>query len=409
MTTPSTPASPASATPSSPSRRKPLLLAISAIFVLAAAGYGAWWMTSGRYHEQTDNAYVSGNVIQITPQVAGTVVSIHADDTDQVKAGQPLVKLDPADAENALAQAEAELAQAVRQVRGLYAMDESLAASLNQREAELARARADLARRQPLLGSGAVADEDILHAREAVAVAEAAVTALRKQQEAAHAQVDQTRLAQHPTVSRAAARVQDAWLNLARTQVLAPSQGFVARRGVQVGQKVAAGAPLMALVPLDQVWVDANFKESQLRHMRIGQPVTLTADIYGSNQVFHGTVTGLSAGTGAAFSLLPAQNATGNWIKVVQRVPVRVRLDAQELSEHPLRVGLSMEAEVDTRDQSGPQLATGSTTETVASTHLYADAASQARARVAEIIAANGGATTAPGRPIAQHATDPRP
>jgi len=377
-------------TPTAPNpKRKPLLLALSALFAAGAIAYGAWWALDGRYHQHTDNAYVAGNVIQITPQISGTVQSIHADDTDRVEAGQVLVRFDQADAQTALDQAEADLAQSVRQVRGLYANDGALGANLAQREAELARAKADLARRQSLEGTGAVSAEEIQHAREAVNVAESALAALHKQQESSHALVDNTTLENHPTVAKAAARVREAYLALERTRILAPATGFIAKRSVQVGQKVAPGNPLMALVPLDQVWVDANFKESQLRDMRIGQPVTLSADIYGGGVEFHGQVAGLAAGTGAAFALLPAQNATGNWIKVVQRVPVRIRLDPKELAEHPLRIGLSMEAEVDTKDQSGRQLAQGSQAATVASTNVFADKTRQAEQRVAEIIAAN--------------------
>ena len=370
-------------------KRKPLLIALGALFATCGVAYAAWWAVDGRYHEHTDNAYVAGNVIQITPQITGTVQSIHADDTDRVEAGKVLVRFDQADAETALAQAEADLAQSVRQVRGLYANDGALNANLAQREAELARAKADLSRRQSLEGTGAVSAEEIQHAREAVNVAESALAALHKQQESSHAQVDNTTLESHPAVAKAAARVREADLALQRTQILAPATGFIAKRNVQVGQKVAPGAPLMALVPLEQVWVDANFKESQLRDMRIGQPVTLTADIYGSSVEYHGQVAGLAAGTGAAFALLPAQNATGNWIKVVQRVPVRIRLDAKELNAHPLRVGLSMEAQVDTKDQSGQQLAQGSQAATVASTNVFADSAKAADERIAAIIAAN--------------------
>lgn len=370
-------------------KRKPLLIAVIALFSLAGLAYGSWWWFAGRYHEHTDNAYVGGNIIQITPQIAGTVQSIHADDTDRVETGQTLVRFDETDAKLALEQAEAELAQSVRQVRGLFANDGALLASIAQRQSELSKARNDFSRRKSLEGSGAVSGEEIQHAQESVQNAEAALAALQKQQESSRAMIDHTTLQNHPGIAKAAARVREAYLAWSRASIAAPATGFIAKRNVQVGQKVAPGTPLMALIPLDQVWVDANFKESQLRDMRIGQPVKLYADIYGKEVTFHGTVTGLAAGTGAAFALLPAQNASGNWIKVVQRLPVRIRLDPKELAAHPLRIGLSLEAEIDTRDSSGAQLAVGSKNETVTSTGIFAPQAHAADTRIAEIIKAN--------------------
>ena len=340
--------------------------------------------------EHTDDAYVAGNVVQITPQVAGTVVSIDADDTQLVKAGQALVRLDPSDARVALQQAEAQLGQSVREVRALYAGGSALEASIKQREADLVKARDDLARRQQIAGTGAVAGEEIDHARAALRAAETAVFTAREQLGTNRVQTSGTRIETHPTVQRAAARVEETYLALARTAVPAPIGGLVARRSVQIGQRVAAGAPLMAVVPLEQVWVDANFKESQLRRMRIGQPVTVTADMYGSSVEYHGKVAGLAAGTGAAFALLPAQNASGNWIKVVQRVPVRVTLDAQELAAHPLRIGLSMQVEVDMREGGDAPLSAAAPA-LVARTEVFADPAKAARERIRSIISANNG------------------
>jgi membrane fusion protein (multidrug efflux system) len=349
-----------------------------------------------RYHETTDDAYVSGNVVEITPQISGTVVAIGADDTQFVKAGQPLVRLDRADAQVALDEADAELGRTVRDVRNLYATSAQLAADVALKETELARAQSDLERRSRLGASGAVSGEELQHARDAVRVAEAALAAARQQLAANRARVDGTTIDNHPQVRAAAAAVRNAYLTYSRTELPAPVSGFVARRNVQLGQRVSPGTALMAVVPLDEVWVDANFKEPQLATLRVGQPVRLTADLYGSHVAFHGHVAGFGAGTGSAFSVLPAQNATGNWIKIVQRVPVRIALDSRELAAHPLQIGLSMRVDVDVHDESGarlPQLAgsaSGWSTTVFGSTERAADA------RVAAIIAANApGATPA--------------
>jgi len=380
-------------------RRKLWLAIVAGAFVAIGAAYGAYWATVLRYSQSTDDAYVNGNVVQITPQISGTVVSIAADDTQFVKAGQPLVRLDQADAKVALDQAEAQLAKTVREVRNLFATTAQLQAAVQLRQTDLSQAQADLARRVQLGKSGAVSGEELQHARDAVKGAESALLAAQQQLAANRARIDRTTLEDHPDVRNAAAAVRNAYLNYARTTLPAPVSGFVARRNVQLGQRVSPGAPLMAVVPLDQVWVDANFKEPQLAGMRVGQPVTLTADLYGSNIRYHGKVIGFGAGTGSAFSLLPAQNATGNWIKIVQRVPVRVALDARELGEHPLQIGLTMKAVVDMHDGSGvrlPQLASNNvayTTDVFQSTDVSADA------RVQAIIAANDstGAFSSPG------------
>lgn len=376
-------------TPVQSARRKPLLI-LAALVLLASLAYTAWWALVARYHEHTDNAYVSGNLVQITPQTSGTVLSILADDTDYVTAGQPLVLLDPADARVALEQAEADLAQQVRQARNLFASRAAAAAQLAVRQAELTRAEADLARRQQAAG-GAVAQEELAHAESAVLTARAAQASAKEQLSASEAQTEGTTPAEHPAVQRAAAKVREAHLAMTRAMLPAPVSGYVAKRSVQVGQRIQPGAPLMAIVPLTGLWVEANFKESQLARMRIGQPVTLRADVYGSQVEYHGKVLGLGAGTGGVFSLLPAQNATGNWIKVVQRVPVRVSLDAAELAAHPLRVGLSMLAEVDLHDQSGPVLGTTPRQAPALQTTVFGATDPQAEQRIARIIAANLG------------------
>jgi membrane fusion protein, multidrug efflux system len=396
---------PAAAAPTGNPRRKKALTGLAAAVVVAGLGWGAYeWLVASHY-ESTDNAYVQGNVIQITPQVGGTVMAIYADDTDFVKAGQPLVKLDPADAKVALDQAESNLAQTVRQVRTLYANNGSLAAQVQLREADIAKAQSDVARanddlnrRQSLVGNGAVSKEELNHAqtqladaKSALAAAQASVSAAREQLASNQAMTEGTNVEQHPSVQAAAGKVREAWLAAQRAALPAPVDGYVAKRTVQLGQRVAAGAPLMSIIPLNQVWVDANFKEVQLRKIRLGQPVKLTADVYGKKVEYHGTVEGLGAGTGSAFALLPAQNATGNWIKVVQRVPVRVALDANEVAKNPLRVGLSMDAEVDVSKQDGKTLADAPRSSPVAQTQVFSSVDNGAEAEVRRVIVANAG------------------
>ncbi len=340
----------ATAAPGATKRQK-ILRTIAIIFALIGLGWWLYWTLFARYVEETDDAYVQGNVVQITPQIAGTVTQIYADDTDVVKPGQVLMRLDTGDTNVALAQAEAALAQTVRQVRTLYATTSQGNANLAVRQTELKRAQDDLVQRQSLTGTGAISEEEIRHAQNAVVVAKAAVAVAQEQLNASQALTQGASVAKHPNVQGAAARVREALLAQERTTLYAPIGGQVVKRNAQVGQRVNAGTPAMAIVAPDQLWVDANFKEGQLRKMQIGQPVTLTADLYGSQVEYSGKVVGFAAGTGAAFALLPAQNATGNWIKVVQRVPVRIALDAKQLAAHPLRIGLSMHVEVNLHKQ----------------------------------------------------------
>ncbi|MCQ0030406.1 HlyD family secretion protein [Burkholderia glumae] len=380
-------------------KRKRMMTILIALIVLAAIAYGVYYFLVARFHETTDDAYVNGNVVQITPQVMGTVIAVNADDTQTVTAGAPLVVLDPADARVALQQAEANLAQTVRQVRGLFVNDDQYRAQVALRETDLSKAQDDLRRRLAVAQTGAVSQEEIAHARDAVKAAQASVDAARQQLASNRALTANTTVADHPNVLAAAAKVRDAYLANARNMLPAPVTGYVAKRSVQVGQRVAPGTPLMSVVPLNGVWVEANFKEVQLTHMRIGQPVELTADIYGSSVKYHGKVVGFSAGTGSAFSLLPAQNATGNWIKVVQRLPVRIALDPQQLQQHPLRIGLSMQVDVDIKDDSGGEL--GKVPNTVYQTDVFAKYGDAADAEIARIIAQNAGgappAATKPG------------
>jgi membrane fusion protein, multidrug efflux system len=365
--------------------------------VVALIG-GLVWLTHellvSRYHQTTDDAYISSDLVQITSEVPGTVIAVNVDDTQSVERGQVLAELDPADAQVAINGAEAQLARAVRNVRGLFAQRDQLQAQIAQRVADLKRAQDDLDRRQGLLADGAVSGEELSHSRDALAVARAGLDAAHEQLNATEAQIQGTTIQTHPHVLDAEAAVRNAALALHRTELRAPVSGVIAKRSVQLGQRVAAGSPLMALVPLSDVWVDANFKEAQLRTMRVGQPVRLHADLYGSDVVFHGRLAGMSAGSGSAFALLPAQNASGNWIKIVQRVPVRIALDPQELKAHPLRVGLSMTVDVDVHDTSGP-VVSDQVRNVPQPTQASAGDDPELQARIDRIVALNAGQSRA--------------
>ncbi|SFB94990.1 HlyD family efflux transporter periplasmic adaptor subunit [Collimonas sp. OK412] len=401
MTTPNqTPENPSPAAPAPAAngngKRRSLLIGVTIALIIVLLAYGIWWFIYARHYENTDDAYVGGNVVQVTPQVGGTVLAINTDDTELVQAGKPLVELDKADAKVALDQAEAQLAQTVRQVRTLFVNNNALVSNVTARTSELDRARADLARRQQLISTGAVSKEELDHAKVAVQGAEAALQAAREQLASNRVLTDHTSVEQHPNVQNAAAQVRNAYINLARTTLLAPTTGYVAKRSVQVGQRVAAGTPLLSIVPLNALWVDANFKEVQINNMRIGQPVSLKSDLYGSKIEYHGKVVGLAAGTGSAFALLPAQNASGNWIKIVQRIPVRISLDPKDLESHPLRIGVSMDATVDIAQTEGTSLTAGTARTTPAyTTDVFDKSGQEADARIASIIAANNNAAAA--------------
>ena len=384
-----------------PARKRLLLLATGA-FVLIAIAYGIWWALFGAHFENTDDAYVHGNLVQITPQVPGTIVAIEADDTETVSAGQPLVRLDSADTDVALQQAQAKLAQTVRQVRTYYVQNDALAADVDLRsadivraQAELARAQSDVSRRQQLAKSGGVSGEEILHAEAALKSAQSGLAQAKAALAAARAKLATNQaLTGAPTWpgTRTCSRPSPAcampgWRNRAPC---CPRRSVAWWRAAAPGRPACRpGAALMTVVPLDQVWVEANFKEGQLRKMRIGQPVKMNADLYGTSVTYHGTIAGLDAGTGSAFALLPAQNATGNWIKVVQRVPVRITLDPEDLKKHPLRVGLSMEVEVDVGKQDGEPLTQAERKEPAWSTRAFEPAHGEIDAMVAKIIRDN--------------------
>ncbi len=367
-----------------------LLRLLGVVVLLAAISWGLWYFLDGRWYESTDDAYVNGNVVQITPQVPGSVVSIGADDGDLVHAGDALVRLDPSDADVALAEASANLALTVRKVRGLYSSVSGAHADVAARMTAVEKAHSDYTRRVALAKSGAISAEELAHVGDALTTAQNALITAQQQYQTSKVLVDDTVVASHPDVQVAAARLRAAYLADARTTLLAPVDGYVAKRSVQVGQRVQPGTPLMAVVPLHGVWIDANFKETQLTDMRIGQPVEIRSDVYGSSVEYKGKVESLGIGTGSAFSLLPAQNATGNWIKIVQRIPVRIVFnDPKQLKQHPLRLGMSLTVDVGLHDQSGPTLSQRSPTQPIFSTDIYKQQLTKADAAIKQIIHAN--------------------
>ena len=319
-------------------RKGPIVGILLLLFLLAGIGAGAWWYLFLRFEESTDDAYVAGNVLRIMPQVSGKVVAVDVDDNDMVAAGQTLVRLDPVDARLAYERSLVALASAVRDNCRLQAQLRETEAAIRMRRVDLRQKADNLTRREALGKAKAIGAEELKHARD-----------------------DR----ENAAVRQAAANVRDCWLALQRTTVLSPAAGQIAKRGVQAGEVVSPGTPLMTVIPLHRLWIDANFKEVQLHKMRIGQPAVIRVDMYGGDVTYHGRVTGFSAGTGSAFSLLPPQNATGNWIKIVQRVPVRIVIDPADLREHPLLVGLSAVVKVDTSDTSGRLLAASARTEPV--------------------------------------------
>ncbi len=369
--------------------RSKIMWIIAGVFLALGALWWVWWLLVLSVRETTDDAYVDGDKVIVSSQVPGTVVAIAAQNTQLVNAGQMLVQLDPTDALSQLDRAGSALAQAVRQVRQQSATADQYGALIDTRQRELARAQIDLQRREPLLAEQAIAPEEIRHARDNVELARAALRQASSQSEAARALVEGADVAGNPAVLQARASYVDAWIAAKRNAIPAPVTGYVAERSVQLGQRVAPGQSLLTVVPLHSLWVDANFKEVQLRTLRIGQPATVKSDLYGSDAIFHGRVVGMAAGTGAAFSLLPAQNASGNWIKVVQRVPVRIQIDPNDLKKFPLRIGLSSTVKVDTHDRSGSVLASAPGTEPISDTDVYSRDLAQAGVAADAIIAGN--------------------
>ena len=373
-------------------RRRKVLGIIAVIFIALGVLWALLWFFVLSERERTDDAYVNGNKVVISAQVSGTVVAVLTDDTQLVTAGQVLVRLDPIDAQTALARTASALGRTVREVRQQKLTAGEYDAAIESRRLELARAAADLSKREPLIAAGAIAPEEVRHARETVELARAALTQAVRQASASHALVDGTDVEQNPAVLEAEAAYRDAWIATRRNAVVAPVGGYVAERSVQLGQHVQAGQALLTVVPLNSLWVDANFKEVQLRNVRIGQRAEVRSDLYGGSHVYHAKVQGISAGTGAAFALLPAQNASGNWIKVVQRVPVRIAIDEADLAKSPLRIGLSTTVTVDTTNRSGPVLSGVSADQPVGDTQVYTQDLDKANAEALAVVRRNLGA-----------------
>jgi membrane fusion protein (multidrug efflux system) len=339
-----------------PGARRTGLRILAVVVIIGAIVWAVFHFLLAKPEEVTDDAYVAGDVVAITPRDPGTVIGLYADNTQMVGAGQTLVDLDPATADIGLAAAAADLARAVRATRSEFSRVDTIDATIRQAQAELQRAEDDLDRRRGAAREGAVSGEELAHAADAVTVARTNLVAARSQRAEAQSSISGTTLSSNPAVAAAVAAYRRAAIMRGHMHITTPIGGMVAQRQVQIGQQVAPGTPLMAVVPLDRLWIDANFRETQLKDVRIGQPATITTDIYGSKTVFHGHVIGLAAGSGNAFALLPPQNASGNWIKITQRVPVRIALDAAELRANPLRVGLSVAVTIDTAATGGTRI-----------------------------------------------------
>ncbi|KGT89246.1 multidrug transporter [Erwinia typographi] len=372
-------------------KRKTALIFLAVLFILIGVAYLVYWFMVLRHYEETDDAYVAGNQAQVMAQVSGSVNKVWFDNTDYVQKGDVLVTLDKTDAQQAFEKAQTALATTVRQTHQLIINGKQYQASIELQKTALEQAQADLKRREPLGAANLIGREDLQHARDAVATAKAQLDVATQQYNANQAMILNTSLENQPAVKQSASDLRDAWLALERTEVVSPIDGYISRRSVQVGSQISSTTPLLAIVPADNLWIDANFKETQLAGVRIGQPATVISDIYGNDVVYHGKVVGLDMGTGSAFSLLPAQNATGNWIKVVQRLPVRIELDPKEVAKHPLRIGLSTLVSVDTQNTDGGVLATSVRSSPAYETNALALDLAPANQMIAEIIRANAG------------------
>ena len=351
-------------------QRKKGLSIFILLLLLISIGSAAYWFFFIKGFEETEDAYVSGNQVMVSAQVAGNISKINVDNMDPVQAGDVLLELDDTNAKLSFEQAKSNLANAVRQVSQLNYTVKQLKSAVRANEITLAQAQGNLNRRVQLVKDGAIDKESFQHAKEAVELAKANLTISQNQLGANQALLLDGSLSEQPQIQSAVSNLKQAWLNLERTKIRSPIKGYVARRNAQVGQAVSVGGALMAVVTTDQMWLDANFKETQLTHMRIGQPVKIHFDLYGKDKTFDGKVIGIEMGTGSAFSLLPTQNATGNWIKVVQRVPVRIQLDPQQLAENPLRIGLSATVKVNVTDSQGETLRDQAPTTTLYSTNV---------------------------------------
>ncbi|MBN1089669.1 multidrug efflux MFS transporter periplasmic adaptor subunit EmrA [Pantoea sp. 1B4] len=372
-------------------KRKSVLIVLALIFVLIGIAWGVYWFLVLRHFQETDDAYVAGNQVQVMAQVSGSVNKVWFEDTDFVKKGDVLVSLDKTDAEQAFEKAQTALATSVRETHQLMINGKQYQASITLQQTALAQAQADLKRREPLGAANLIGREELQHARDAVATAKAQLDVAIQQYNANQAMILNTSLENQPAVQQSAAELRDAWLALQRTEIRSPMDGFVSRRSVQVGSQISTSTPLLAVVPATNLWVDANFKETQLAGVRIGQPVTVVADIYGDEVVYQGKVAGLDMGTGSAFSLLPAQNATGNWIKVVQRLPVRIELNQEDIARHPLRIGLSTLVKIDTTSKEGSALATSARQQAAYSSNALAIDLAPVNQLITDIVRANAG------------------
>ena len=372
-------------------KRKSVLIVLALIFVLIGIAWGVYWFLVLRHFQETDDAYVAGNQVQVMAQVSGSVNKVWFEDTDFVKKGDVLVSLDKTDAEQAFEKAQTALATSVRQTHQLMINGKQYQASITLQQTALAQAEADLKRREPLGAANLIGREELQHARDAVATAKAQLDVAIQQYNANQAMILNTSLENQPAVQQSAAELRDAWLALQRTEIRSPMDGFVSRRSVQVGSQISTSTPLLAVVPATNLWVDANFKETQLAGVRIGQPATVVADIYGDEVVYQGKVVGLDMGTGSAFSLLPAQNATGNWIKVVQRLPVRIELNQDDTNRHPLRIGLSTLVKIDTTSKEGSALATSARQQAAYSSNALAIDLAPVNQLITDIVRANAG------------------
>lgn len=377
------------------SKRNKILILLTAFFLLLGLLYLIYWLIWGRFEIYTDDAYVGGNLVQLMPQVSGTVIKINTDNTRLVMAGEPLIQLDPADMEIAFQAAKANLAQTVRQVRQYYENLEQAQSDLNLRQADLLKAQLDVNRRIGLVAKQAISKEEQQHVSTTLKTAQSQYDIALHRLTSAQALVQNTNLYSHPLVESAKANLKSAYLNLQRTTIIAPLTGYVAKRFVQVGQQVRMGTPMLAIVPLQDMWIDANYKETQLKNIRINQPVDVVIDAY-DDVTFHGKVIGLTPGTGAAFALLPAQNATGNWIKIVQRLPVRIQLNPKELQHQPLQIGLSAKATINAYHTNGLRLANKPANKTFFVTDVYANELEQVNQLIAQILQTNAENISAP-------------
>jgi len=369
--------------------RKHKLIGFASICLIIFLIYFIHWYLVQQFYEITDDAYVNGNLVQVMPKISGHVNLILADETQLVKKGQPIIVLDKTDAEIAFKDAASKLALTARQVSNLYQNVDQLRANLKVEQDALFKATNDYKRRQGLVVNKVISEEDLQHAKIAAESAESAYELAKNQLASAVSLVINTDLYHHPTILQAGNEFRNAYLTLQRTTIYAPETGYIAKRSVQVGQQVSPNTVLMVIVPLNQLWVNANYKESQLKHFRINQPASMASDLYGDDVVYHGKVVGLSPGTGSVFDLLPPQNATGNWIKITQRLPVRIQLDAKELIKHPLRIGLSMVVTVDTHNRTGAMLTALPKEEIIYETKNYGDQLKKADEMIEKILEAN--------------------